>query len=80
VTTIAGSLIPAGGLLAAFGSLLSGVRDDRRRVRALLIVAVCSFALQVAFVAFAVWGPDPGLRLVPRRSGDLPDLVDGLTR
>jgi hypothetical protein len=46
-----------GGLLAAFGSLLTGVRDDRRRVRALFIVGLSMSVLQVAFVAFALWGP-----------------------
>ncbi|MBF4607400.1 hypothetical protein [Curtobacterium sp. VKM Ac-1393] len=57
VTILAGVLLPAGGLLAAFGFLLTGVRADRRRTRALFIVAVSLLVLQVLFVSFAVWGP-----------------------
>jgi hypothetical protein len=57
VTVVLGLVVPAGGLLAAFGSLLTGVRDDRRRVRALFIVGLSMSVLQVAFVAFALWGP-----------------------
>ncbi|MCS6549352.1 hypothetical protein NYS50_15835 [Curtobacterium flaccumfaciens pv. flaccumfaciens] len=57
VTVVLGLVVPAGGLLAAFGSLLTGVRDDRRRVRALFIVGLGMLVLQVAFVAVALWGP-----------------------
>ncbi|MCS6562343.1 MULTISPECIES: hypothetical protein [Curtobacterium] len=57
VTVVLGLVVPAGGLLAAFGSLLTGVRNDRRRVRALFIVGLSMLVLQVAFVAFSLWGP-----------------------
>jgi hypothetical protein len=57
VTVVLGLVIPAGGLLAAFGSLLTGVRDDRRRVRALFIVGLSMLVLQVAWVVLSIWGP-----------------------
>lgn len=57
VTVVLGLVVPAGGPLAAFGSLLTGVRNDRRRVRALFIVGLSMLVLQVAFVAFSLWGP-----------------------
>lgn len=57
VTVLAGVLLPAGGVLAAFGFLLTGVRADRRRTRALFIVASSLLVLQVLFVSVAIWGP-----------------------